>query len=147
MPRTALLALTAALFAVAAAADASKAPAETPEPKELVQMELTLTKNRGGKQIREVWPRDASPCLITLTRAVASQPLQTNVFDNEDAAAAAVRVCYESDNLDHELAHQIKDHLQKKLDEGGHKPEPEGVEKLRTAGAYTRRAKVSHSCD
>jgi len=91
------------------------------EPKKLVQMDLTLNKNRNGKPYQEVLP--------------------TDIFDNEDAAAAAVRVCYASNNLDHELATQIHKHLQGKLDEGGHKPEAEGVEKLRTAGAYTRRAK------
>ena len=50
------------------------------------------------------------------------QVLPTDIFDNEDAAAAAVRVCYASNNLDHELATQIHKHLQGKLDEGGHKP-------------------------
>jgi len=92
--------------------------ADSPAPEPLVGMTLTLTK-QGGEQV----------------------PLHTEVFDNEDAAAATVRVCYDTHNLDHSLAASIWKHLQGKLDEAKHKPTPEGVDLLRTAGAYTRRAK------
>ena len=51
---------------------------------------------------------------LTINRpnGAGSEQLHANVMDNEDAAAAAVRICYETDNLDHGLVGDIHKHLQ-----------------------------------
>ena len=109
--------------------------------KQLVGMQLTINRQNNG----------------------GSEQIHANVFENEDAAAAAVRVCFETDNLDHGLVNDVHKHLQARpapsphdhpitpepapvaaqanLDAGNHKPKPEGVELLRTAGKYLKRAK------
>jgi len=92
---------------------------------------------------------------VQLSSQQNGQPVQhhidADVYSHEDAAAAAVRFCNANDEAlsPHtseraRMSVDILNILQQKLDEGGHKPEAEGVDLLRTAGAYQRRAAEHH---
>ena len=122
MPRRALL--TACLVAVMVAAggvrgeEGSVEAAEPTDPPPVAQMTLMMTDGSG-----------------------AQTPVEVTVMPDEDAAAAAVRFCFSKGLTAPQQVLDIVGYLKGALEGKGH--EPDNIELLRTAGAYSRRAAES----
>ena len=122
MPRRALLA--ACLVAVMVAAggvrgeEGSVDSAEPTDPPPVAQMTLMMTDGSG-----------------------AQTPVEVTVLPDEDAAAAAVRFCFSKGLTAPQQVLDIVGYLKGALEGKGH--EPDNIELLRTAGAYSRRAAES----
>jgi len=120
MVRHRALLLGAALLLLAVAAPGARAAgddATSDEPQPVAQMTLTMTDG-AGKQT----------------------PVTATVLPDEDAAAAAVRFCFDKGLTQPAQVLDIVRYLKGALEGKEHEPD---IEYLRTAGAYSRRAAES----
>ncbi len=87
-------------------------------------------------------PQPVAQLTLTMTDGSGKQsPVIATVMAEEDAAAAAVRFCFDKGLLQPRQVLDITGYLKSALE--GKEHEPDGIEFLRTAGAYSRRAAES----
>ena len=87
-------------------------------------------------------PQPVAQLTLTMTDGSGKQsPVVAMVMAEEDAAAAAVRFCFDKGLLQPRQVLDITGYLKSVLE--GKEHEPDGIELLRTAGAYSRRAAES----
>jgi hypothetical protein len=96
----------------------------------------------GGGGVAAGAPQPVAQLTLTMTDGAGKQsPVTATVMPEEDAAAAAVRFCFDKGLTQPRQVLDITGYLKGALE--GKKHEPEGLELLRTAGAYSRRAAES----
>ena len=87
-------------------------------------------------------PLPVAQMTLTMTDGAGKQsPVVATVLQDEDAAAAAVRFCFDKGLTQPGQVLDITGYLKGAL--AGKEHEPENIELLRTAGAYSRRAAES----
>jgi hypothetical protein len=96
----------------------------------------------GGGVVAVGGPQPVAQLTLTMTDGAGKQsPVTAMVMPEEDAAAAAVRFCFDKGLTQPRQVLDITGYLKGALE--GKEHEPEGLELLRTAGAYSRRAAES----